>query len=227
MKLTIPFKLRRSFLQMISIGLTLAGFMCCGPSRAQTPPAEIVELARALKNNPDLIYEYVHNNIQTLPQYGSSKGALGALLDGKGTAFDQAELMVALLQQAGLTASFQIGEIQVSAAQLTNWLGTDTSFNSVSFTLGTGGFPGGIIGNPVTAAQIGWAWVQVNIGGTNYVFDPSTKVYNRSTGIGATGMAAALGYSPANQTSSLKPRSLQRSRRRVLSGWIERASATT
>jgi hypothetical protein len=198
MKLTFLFEIRRVFLQMISIGLALAGSICNSPCLAQTPPAEIVELARALKNNPDLIYEYVYNNIKTLPQYGSAKGALGTLLDGKGTAFDQAELMVALLQQAGLTASFQIGQIQLSAAQLTNWLGTDTSVNSVGFTIGSGGFPGGTIGNPVTAAQIGWAWVQVNIGGTNYVFDPSTKVYNRSTGIGATTLASALGYSQSS-----------------------------
>src|SRR5579872_5823685 len=82
-------------------------------------PVEIVELARALKNDPDLIYEYVYNNIETLPQFGSLKGPLGALLDGKGTAFDQAELMVALLQQAGIPASFQIGFIQLTTDQLT------------------------------------------------------------------------------------------------------------
>ncbi len=44
-----------------------------------TPPAapnEIVELARALDWNPDLIYEYIHNNIQAIPVYGSLKGRL-------------------------------------------------------------------------------------------------------------------------------------------------------
>src|SRR5438046_5687391 len=116
----------------IAVAMVVACLGSIRPSAGQTPmPAEIVELARALKNNPDLIYEYVYNNIETLPQYGSAKGPLGTLLDGKGTAFDQAELMVALLQQAGLTASFQIGKIELSASQLTGWLGTDTSFNSV------------------------------------------------------------------------------------------------
>lgn len=34
---------------------------------AATGPASMPELARALKNNPDLIYEYVRNNIEYTP----------------------------------------------------------------------------------------------------------------------------------------------------------------
>lgn len=176
----------------------LACFLRTHQALAQSSPTpvEIVELARALKNNPDLIYEYVYNNIETLPQYGSAKGPLGTLLDGKGTPFDQAELMIALLQQAGFAASYQLGQIQLTAGQLTNWLGTDTTFGSVDFTIGSGGFPATITGNPVvTSAKIGWAWVLVNIAGTNYAFDPSTKVYNRSAGIGLASLSSALGYS--------------------------------
>ncbi len=76
------------------------------------PPApEIVELARALKNNPDLIYEYVHNNIEIVWMYGAHKGPLGTLIDKSGTAFDQAELMVALLTQAGYVAAVEAGTI--------------------------------------------------------------------------------------------------------------------
>src|SRR5436305_1589808 len=99
-------KLRPAF-RMVWALVILLGALTPRPVSAQSPPAEIVELARALKNDPDLIYEYVYNNIETLPQYGSVKGPLGALLDGKGTMFDQAELMVVLLRQAGLTATFQ------------------------------------------------------------------------------------------------------------------------
>jgi RHS repeat-associated protein len=192
-----------SFLRLVWI---VSAMLCVGILRghAQTPaPAEIVELARALKHDPDLIYEHVYNNIETLPQYGSLKGPLGALLDGKGTAFDQAELMVALLQQSGHTASFQIGMIERTAAQLTNWLGVDTSPNSVSVTLGTGGFSGQLFvsGGNVVRAEIGWAWIRVSIGGTNYVFDPATKSYNRSTGIGAGALASALGYSESEFTT--------------------------
>src|SRR5262245_59960312 len=69
-------------------GVLLIGSTVSALAQSQTPP-EIVELARALKHDPDLIYEYVYNNIETLPQYASLKGPLGALLDSKGTAADQ------------------------------------------------------------------------------------------------------------------------------------------
>ena len=68
--------------------------MSCTPPAA---PNEIVELARALDWNPDLIYEYVHNNIDTIPIYDSLKGPFGTLIDGAGTPIDQAELMYVLL----------------------------------------------------------------------------------------------------------------------------------
>ena len=80
--------------------------LSCAPPSA---PNEIVELARALDWNPDLIYEYVHNNIQTLPIYGSLKGAYGTLIDGVGTPIDQAELMYVLLQQSCYSPQYEIG----------------------------------------------------------------------------------------------------------------------
>ena len=70
-----------------------------------TLPPEIVAQAAALKNDPDLIYEYVYNNIKTLPMYGSLKGPLGTMLDAAGTPVDQAELMASLLQAAGYTTA--------------------------------------------------------------------------------------------------------------------------
>ncbi|MGA9866446.1 MAG: RHS repeat-associated core domain-containing protein [Acetobacteraceae bacterium] len=174
-----------------------------------TQPPEIVELARALKNDPDLIYEYVYNNIDTIPMYGSLKGALGALVDRSGTAFDQAELMIALLQQAGnCTGSFEVGEINLNAAQLNQWLDVNTSLsnnlNGIGYILGSNGFPGTTTPGPnntVAGAALGWAWVQVQIGGTNFVFDPATKVYSRPAGLGST-LAAAMHYSQSTFLST-------------------------
>ena len=52
-------------------------------------PASIAELARSLRNHPDLIYQYVRNNIEYYPVFGSQKGALGSVLDNQATAHDQ------------------------------------------------------------------------------------------------------------------------------------------
>ncbi len=172
----------------------------CGTSE----PPEIVALAASLKNDPDLIYGWVYNNVDTIPQYGSLKGPLGALIDRSGTAFDQAELMILLLQQAGnCTASFEVGEVNVTGAQLAAWLGVDTSLgnnlNGTEVILGSNGFPGVVDTNSngqVLGATIGWAWVQVEIGGTNYVFDPATLAKYNPTRAGGLGSAlpSALGY---------------------------------
>ena len=82
-----------------------------GTGSANPRPPEIVELARALKNDPDLIYEYVRNTIKVNFSYGLQKGALGTIIDHSGTPFDQAQLFVELLRQSGYTASYKRGTI--------------------------------------------------------------------------------------------------------------------
>ena len=171
-----------------------------------TLPPEIVTQAAALKNDPDLIYEFVYNSIQTIPQHGSLKGPLGTLLDGSGTETDQAELMASLLQAAGYTtAQYQTGSITINAAQLTGWLGTDTTPYSAAWVMANGGFnttyttSGGIL----QYVTVPWVWVKVQIGGTYYVFDPAGKRvsgYNRVSGVANLGMV--LGYSQSSFLSN-------------------------
>lgn len=181
--------------------------LSCVPPAA---PNEIVELARALDWNPDLIFEYIHNNIQTLPIYDSMKGPLGTLIDQAGSVQDEAELMYVLLQQSCYSPQYEVGKIYLTAAQLTSWLGTDTNITSIATVLGSNGFPGplGYYGTStaVTAVDAPWVWVTVPIptGGTSYQFDPAGKVFagnpgynTRSTGVANLG-STALQYSQSN-----------------------------
>src|SRR5687768_90000 len=80
-----------------------------GPDPAADRPVELKELARALRGNVDLIYEYVHDNVRTEFMYGLKKGGLGAMIDQSGTPFDQAHLMVELLREAGYSARYKVG----------------------------------------------------------------------------------------------------------------------
>ncbi len=57
-------------------------------SSATTATDEIKELARALRYDPKLIYDYVHNHIDYVPYYGSLKGATLTYLDGSGNDFE-------------------------------------------------------------------------------------------------------------------------------------------
>lgn len=156
-------------------------------------PASIVELTRALRDNVDLIYEWVHNNVETLTNYGIHKGGLGALTDGFGNSFDQADLMVKLLRQAGYTANYVSGELRMNAADAGAWLGTDPTNIFAS---------GNFLGNSYTPVNTVWTgtewvvdfshcWVECTIGGTVYTFDPTIKSYSTVAGIN---LATAMGY---------------------------------
>src|SRR3984957_12522140 len=86
-----------------------------GCASSSTQPIEIVTLAASLKCDLDLIFEYVYNNIEYEPLFGSNKGALGTLLDQRGDDIDQAQLFVALLNAAGITqTNFIYGYITVT-----------------------------------------------------------------------------------------------------------------
>ncbi|MBV8798617.1 MAG: hypothetical protein JO208_02235, partial [Alphaproteobacteria bacterium] len=177
-----------------------------------TPTApEIVELARALKNDPDLIYQYVENNVQTVWMYGLQKGALGAEIDKSGTPFDQAELMVALLGQANITASYVAGTIKLDQTGFYNWTGITSALAACQLLSG-GGIPATINGinnsacsafsstDTVSAVRMAHIWVQATISGSHSsgcssgdvcVFDPSYKSYNWKPGID---LASAMGF---------------------------------
>lgn len=176
-----------------------------------TPP-EIVALAAALKNDPDLIYQYVHNNIQIVWMYGLQKGALGASIDKSGTPFDQAELMVALLRQAGKTVSYVAGTIQLSQPQFNAWTGI-TNARAACQLLANGGIPATVNGVNnaacstinsafnVSTVEMAHIWVKVTMPGCSpsafCVFDPSYKAYTWKTGIP---LAAAMAMRPPGQT---------------------------
>jgi RHS repeat-associated protein len=158
-------------------------------------PASIVELARALKNDPQLIFEHVYNNIEWEPGWGVQKGA-GALLDGMGNSFDQSMLLVALLRQAGFTANYVLGQISMPVAQYDSWFGTDSSSNSYCcyYYAQYANIPGTVptLSGSVWSMVMSHVWVQVVISGTTYVLDPSRKTYTRKAPV--ANLATILGY---------------------------------
>lgn len=160
-------------------------------------PASIAELARALRNDVDNIFYHVYNNIEFHPNYGLAKGSLGCLIDGVGNAWDQSNLLVDLLRTAGYTANIVFGQIELTTAELTAWLGTDISgaFNAANF-LSTSGIPNQLNGTfPAQTLQMSHCWVQVDIGGTLYMLDPSYKAY--TTTAASINLTTATSYSQA------------------------------
>ena len=188
----------------------VAGFGATAP--------EIVETARALKNNPDLIFEFVHNQIQTEFAFGERKGALGALIDKSGTPFDQNVLFVSLFRVANpyAYAQYQIAPVTIAQADFTAWTGI-SDIQAACRLLANGGIPAafnGATSSPADCSQTGTftsvtilhVWSQVQIGGAWYAYDPSFKVYSgpapvdlvTESGIAPGGAAGAAMPDPAN-----------------------------
>jgi RHS repeat-associated protein len=158
-------------------------------------PAEIIELARAL-GNADAIYDFVRNNIDTVWMYGLHKGALGALVDRSGTTFDQAQLMVELLRQAGYTATYKSGTITLTPTNFTAWTGISNG-RAACQLLANGGIPATVNGMTTTvcanvsstlsSVTLSHIWVEVTIPGSSCSnnicqFDPGYKPYTIKTG---------------------------------------------
>jgi RHS repeat-associated protein len=173
-----------------------AGTPACALGSMQ--PAPIVALVVALKCDPDLIFEYVYNNIEFEPLYGSNKGPLGTLLDGRGNDSDQAILLVTLWNIAGFS---QTGYNNVlyftSGASVASWLGVKNDGNAILQLLSQGGIPwaNASINPDGTLQQIEFLHFQaaLTLGGTWYFFDPSFKPHTILPGI--SGLASVLGYS--------------------------------
>lgn len=164
-------------------------------------PDSIAELARALNvgavgDGPQLMYEWVYSNIEWEPGWGANKGALGCLLDGMGTQFDQAMLLAALLREAGYTANIVQGSIRLTEAQYQAWWNVTDIWGAQSYCLNEF-IP--IVTAPTWTGvtyymDIKHVWVQWVDGGNTYIFDPAYKTYTRKTGLSAGSLASALGY---------------------------------
>ncbi len=143
-----------------------------------------MELARALKNDPQLIFEFVYKNIQWEPGIALQKGALGCLLDGMGDSFDQTALLVALLRHAGFTANFLYGTIQLSEAQFDAWFNTTSIWAAYNYC-GNENIPAmyPTWNGTIYQMVISHCWVQVVVSGTTYVLDPSLKTYTRKAAL--------------------------------------------
>ena len=170
---------------------------------AGTAP-EITELARALGAGRYgnaayslAVYEYVRNNVEIEFRFGLSKGARGAIIDQSGTAFDQAQLMVALLRANGIAANYEVGTISLTAVQFQAWTnlanpttGLIQAATACQF-LADGAIPATIngattcagltgtlstTGTPIVMAHI---WVSAN----GQLYDPSYKIHVIKTGV--------------------------------------------
>jgi hypothetical protein len=79
--------------------------------------------AAELNHNPTKIYNWVRNNIEYVPTYGSIQGADYCLQTKQCNDFDTASLLIALLRASGIHARYVYGTVEIPIEKVKNWLG--------------------------------------------------------------------------------------------------------
>ncbi|MFL6193087.1 MAG: transglutaminase family protein, partial [Thermoanaerobaculia bacterium] len=123
---------------------------------------EVTSLATQLGNNPLAIYNWVHDNVELVPTYGSIQGSRMTLLAKRGNASDIASLLIALLRASSIPARYVVGTVQVPVSKLSNWLGGTESPTVSQQLLGQGGIPnvGLLQGGQMTHVRVEHVWVE-------------------------------------------------------------------
>lgn len=159
--------------------------------------AYVRELARSLPADADEIFKYVHDNVAFAPTFGLKKGAGGAILDGDGTAADQAQLLIELLRANGLCARYVFGTAEATLAQAQTWLGV-VDLESAERLFADGGIP---VERTATAIRFAHVWVELYGPTGTTAYDPSFK--RRAPSTDAVDIAAALGITSSALRTAL------------------------
>ena len=168
---------------------------------AETVDVQITPAIRAkaeeLGKQPLAIYQWVRNNVEFFPSYGSVQGSDDTLAKLRGNAFDTASLLIALLRASDIPARYVIGTIDVPAAQAMNWAGGVGSVAAAQQVMGQGGIPTRslVTGGQVSHLRMEHIWVEAWVdyvpsrgakqveGDTWIPLDASFKQYSRTTGL--------------------------------------------
>lgn len=160
---------------------------------------EIQAKAQELGNNPHKIYEWVRNNIEYVPTYGSIQGANYCLQTKLCNDMDIASLLIALLRVSGVHAQYVYGTKEMPIEKFMNWAGGFTDKMAALNLFASAGVPtkGLTAGGQIKYAQFEHVWVKAYVdyipsrgsrhktgkGDTWIYLDASLKLYNYTDGI--------------------------------------------
>ena len=181
-------------------------------AEAITP--QIQALADGLGDNPELIFNWVHDHIKFVLYFGSKKGANLTLLEKSGNDFDQSALLVALLSAAGYSnsVSYQFGWQWVPyddpygenydlhhwwqlTLNNTNWTTTSTYLEDLLSDRGYPAYYDPGDGNNLIFQR---TWVALTIGTTIYQLDPAFKISEPVSGVSLTNALGSAGITISN-----------------------------
>lgn len=122
----------------------------------------IIAKAAELNHDSVEIYQWVRNNIEFIPSYGSIQGAEYTLEYQRGNAFDTSSLLIALLRASNIPARYSFGSVEVPANKVMNWVGNVKTPEAAGNLIGQGGIPvkGLVSGGKVTHFLMEHVWVE-------------------------------------------------------------------
>jgi transglutaminase-like putative cysteine protease len=168
---------------------------------SETPDVQFTDAIRVkaleLEGKPVQIYEWVRNNIEYAPTYGSIQGADMCLQTKICNDMDTASLLIALLRVSGVYAHYEYSTIEIPIEKAMNWIGGVTDPRMVGTILATNGIPAKVLisGDAIKAVQLEHvfvkAWIDYipsrgavhNQGNTWIPLDPSFKQYQYRRGM--------------------------------------------
>lgn len=90
----------------------------------------IKDQADILNNDPLSMLNFVRNEIEYIPYYGSKKGSESTLVEKAGNDIDQASLLIAMLRYSDIPARYQHVDAKIDVKTVNEWLGTDSATSS-------------------------------------------------------------------------------------------------
>lgn len=139
--------------------------------------ANISAQAQQLGNDPVAIRNWVYNNIDFVPSFGSTQNSQRTLLARRGNAFDTSSLLIALLRAAGIPARYVYGTVDLPVDKVRNWLGDLPDANAAADLLVKCGIPTIVVtvGGTIQFLRIEHVWVEAYVD-----FSPSRGARNRA-----------------------------------------------
>ena len=176
----------------------------------------IKDLAAQLEKNPLKLYEWVRNNVEFVPGYGSLQGADMCLQTRQCNDFDTASLLISLFRASNIPARYAFGTIDLSAERFKNWAGGFSDSNAAIGTLVSAGIPIApiVTGGSITGVRIEHVWVEAWIdynpsrgarhreGDTWIPLDGSFKQYTSHQGVNIAGQVPLDSQGFINQIQS-------------------------
>jgi len=115
------------------------------------------------------IYEYVRNNIDYEPYYGSKKGATAVFDQGSGNDCDTASLLIGMLRFKGVPSSYERGTVEMTADQAMALTAAKTPMAAASALAAMGVPTTALISKAViSGVRVERVWVNAYIAYDNY-----------------------------------------------------------